>query len=296
VSQTEVPLVFWAANAMRHSPLERAAAAAAGGFDAISLFTPEAPACAEANGWTLPQLGRELASRGAPVSTLDPYLGWYPGFDPDAEGVETADLLRASQEEVLRYGAELEAPFLTLVGPFGGPDAEFDEIVESLAAFVDAAAAAGIRPHLEVVPTSKVPDLATAMALIDAVGRDELGLLLDTLHLARGGGKPADLESVPRERIFAIQLCDAPAEPITTDYMEEILHFRELPGDGGLDLDGYLRVLLAKGDLPPTGPEVFSDRLGALSAHDSALECGRKCRDFLDSVGAATRSPTGTGG
>lgn len=289
MSQTEVPLIFWAANAMNHSPLARAEAAVAGGFDAISLFTPEAPGCADANGWTLAELRRELVARGAGVSTLDPYLGWYPGFDPDGESGETAELLKATQDEVLHYCRELEAPYLTLVAPFSGPEAEFDRIVESLGAFADAAAAAGVRPHLEIVPTSKVPDLPTATALLDAVGRDNLGLLLDTLHLFRGGCAPEDLGAVPSERIFSIQVCDAPLRPVTDDYMEEIIHFRELPGDGELDLTGYVRAVLAKGDLPPLGPEVFSDRLAALSAEGSALECGRSCRALLDPLGVPTR-------
>lgn len=298
MSGTDVPLVFWAANAMQHSPLARAAAAAAGGFDAISLFVSEAPACAAANDWSLPQLRRELVARGTPVSTLEAYLGWYPGFDPDeATGaiadqltaVAIADLLRASQDEVLRYCSELEAPFLTLNAPFSGSDAQFDRVVEGLGSFVEAAAAAGIRPHLELIPTSKVPDLVTAMALVEAVDSENLGLLLDTLHLARGGCEPADLDAVPRDRIFSIQICDAPARPVTDDYMEEMLHHRELPGDGELDLADYVSRILAKGDLPPTGPEVFSDRLGALSALESALECGRKTRDFLGSLGAFTR-------
>jgi sugar phosphate isomerase/epimerase len=289
VSQTDVPLVLWAANAMNHPLLERAEAVEPGGFDSMSLFTADIDACTESTGWSLAKLRGELEARGGKVSAIDPYLGWYPGWDPASVEGEAAALLKATEGDVLRFGNELGAPFLTLVAPFGGPVPEFDAIVESLGAFADNAAKAGVRPHLEVVPTSRVADVATALALVEAVDRENLGLLLDTYNMARGGNDPSELDPVPIERVFHIQLADAAADQLGADYFEDALHYRELPGDGGLEITEYMRRFAAKGELPPIGPEVFSDRLGAMSALEASLECGEKCRGFLDSVGIGTR-------
>ena len=289
MSQTEVPLVLWAANVMNHPPLERADAVEPGGFDSMSLFTADIDACIASTGWTLAKLRGELESRGGPVSAIDPYLGWYPGWDPSTFEGEAAALLKATEEDVLRFGSELGAPYLTIVAPFSGPDAEFDEIVESLGAFADNAAKAGVRPHLEVVPTSKVADVATALALVEAVDRDNLGLLLDVYHLALGTNDPDELDPVPIERVFQIQLGDVVSEQLGPDYLGDAMHLRQLPGEGDLEITEHLRRLAAKGELPPIGPEVFSDRLGALSAREASVECGEKCRTFLDSVDIATR-------
>jgi sugar phosphate isomerase/epimerase len=289
VSQTDAPLVLWAANVMNHPLLERAEAVEPGGFDSMSLFTADIDACTETTGWSLAKLRTELESHGGPVSAIDPYLGWYPGWDPSTVEGEAAALLKATEDDVLRFGNELAAPYLTIVAPFSGPDAEFDEIVESLGAFADNAARAGVRPHLEVVPTSKVADVATGLALVEAVDRDNLGLLLDTYNMARGGNDPNELDPVPIERVFQIQLADAAAEQLGADYFEDALHYRELPGDGGLEITDYMRRFAAKGELPPIGPEVFSDRLGAMSSLEASLECGERCRTFLDAVGIGTR-------
>jgi sugar phosphate isomerase/epimerase len=283
-----VPLVLWAANVMSHDLFERAEAVSAGGYSAMSLFTADVEDCLSRTGQSLSQLRKELETRGGPVIAMDPYLGWYPGWDASKVKGEAARLLKATEEEVLRYGHELGAPYLTIVGPFDGPDAPFDEIVESLGAFADRAKEMGVRPHLETVPTSKVPDVATGLALVEAVNRENLGLLLDDYNMFRGGDDPSVLDAVPLERVFQIQIADAALTPLGADYFEDALHYRELPGDGELPIGAYIERLASKGQLPPIGPEVFSDRLNGLSAVEASRESGEKTRALLDSLGIAT--------
>ncbi|WP_428683163.1 sugar phosphate isomerase/epimerase family protein [Sphingopyxis sp.] len=109
------------------------------------------------------------------------------------------------------------------------------------------AAAAGLRACLEFAAFTTVGSMERAVDLIDAADCDNLGLLIDPLHLARTGGSPADLARVDPQRFPYAQFCDAPAHgPPPNDGPEiirEALDLRLMPGDGGLPLDELVTVL-----------------------------------------------------
>lgn len=277
-------MVLWAANVVQGGLMERAEAAAANGFGSMSVTALDLEGWVR-GGRSLAELRRRCERVGIGVSAVDPYLGWYPGWDPAGFEGEGAEMLRASEGEALRYGEELGAPFLTIVGPFDDERAEFAEVVESLGAFADRAARCGIKPHLEPIPGSRVDRLDYALALVEAVDRDNLGLLLDTYNLARGGESVEGVRSVPRRRVFQVQLADATYEQTGSTYFDDALHHRLLPGEGELAIDLYLEVLVEDGVLPPTGPEVFSDRLAELSTDEAAATAAGRCREYLRSLG-----------
>lgn len=124
------------------------------------------------------------------------------------------------------------------------------------------AAAAGLRASLEFAAFTTVGSIASATALLDAADCDNLGLLIDPLHLARTGGSPADLAAIDPQRFPYAQFCDAPASgPPPSDVPEiirEALDLRLMPGDGALPLD----ALLAQ--LPPATPLSVELRSAAL--------------------------------
>jgi len=286
MSVPDQELVLWAGCVIRHGLLERAEAVRAGGFSSLSVLTGELVAWEE-GGRSLAELRRELRAREAPISAIDPFVTWYPGYDPQAVDGEVALHLRASEDDVLRYCEELGARFITVVGPFVAPPADFERAVASLGRFADRAAKIGVSPHVEMVPTTRIPDLASAMALVRAVGRANLGLLLDTYNLCRAGVAISELDEVPRETVFQLQLADAPAQPIGHTYFDDALHRRQLPGLGELPLREIVERLTAKGPLPPTGPEVFADDLAAMSATSAGRLAGETTRAFLASLGGA---------
>lgn len=289
-------LVYWAGNSMPYSLLERAEGAAAAGWDTVSCFVGDLFDL-ERSGTSLSSVRARLDEIGVELNTLDPYLAWYPGYDPAAPvGVAVkygAPHLGATQDDLLRWAAELGATYVSTVAPFDDPsgeyenpaDASFEEIVESLGRYADAAASAGLRPHLEPIPTTKVPDLDTALALVGAVGRENLGLLLDTYNLGRAGLKPAELEKVPRELIFQIQIADAKRQAVGSEYFADAFSSRLFAGEGELEAVEMMRVLAAKGPLPPSGPEVVSERMDALEPASAAAESMAATRRLLAEIG-----------
>ena len=96
-----------------------------------------------------------------------------------------------------------------LVVSLGMPE---DAFVERLAQLCDRAAPAGVRCVVEFTPILSIPDLATALAVVRAAERDNAGVLVDNLHLARCGCSPADLVGIDPALLPYVQLCDAPLE------------------------------------------------------------------------------------
>jgi sugar phosphate isomerase/epimerase len=278
------PLVLWAGCLWKHGIIERAESMHESGFASMSLFMKDLQAWEE-HGGTLARLRSELDARHAPVSCIDPYLGWYPGFDPRAASGTRAAFLRATEEDVFRFVAATGAPSASLVAPYQDDGVPFDAVVDSLGHFADRSAAAGLRLHLEVVPTSNVPDLYTALRLVTAVDRPNLGLLLDTYNLARSGTDPREIDGVPRELVFAIQLADGAADPVNDDYRLDSLHNRRQPGEGELPVAEMVERVLRKGPLPPLGPEIFHDELSAVPARLAARRCAEATRRFLAALG-----------
>jgi len=124
-------------------------------------------------------------------------------------------------------------------------DPEFNRVVDNYARLCDLAAPYGLTCDVEFIPWIETADLAAAGALVKTAGRDNGGLLIDSLHFARAGCRVEELDQWPAEWFHYIQLCDAPAEaPKSVDGL--IYAAREerlLPGDGELDLMGVMRHL-----------------------------------------------------
>jgi sugar phosphate isomerase/epimerase len=267
--------------------IERAECLHGAGFSSMSVFMMDLAAW-EDHGGSLADLRAELDAREARVSCIDPYLGWYPGFDPRAVTGERAAFVQATEADVLRFADATGAPSVSLVAPYDEDDVPFNAVVDSLGEFADRAAGAGLRLHLETVPTSKVRDLETALRLVTAVDRPNVGLLIDTYNLSRSGADPEELVGVPRELVFGVQLADGTAQPLNGDYRFDSLHNRRQPGEGELPVADFVDRLMRKGPLPPLGPEVFHDDLAAMPAERASRLCAAATRRFLGGLSEVT--------
>jgi sugar phosphate isomerase/epimerase len=156
-------------------------------------------------------------------------------------GVSAADA-----EPLLAIGAELGAGLLLTAVE----DPEPERRAEVVAQLCRLARGYGLRCLVEPMVFSALRTPADALALLEAAGADDAGVLVDTLHLARAGAAPADLDALGAARLPYVQLCDAAsAEPATTDpaglrrAVEEAVSHRLPPGEGVLPLADVLRRL-----------------------------------------------------
>src|SRR6202008_1197698 len=135
--------------------------------------------------------------------------------------------------------AELGAPCVNSVSF----EPDFQRNVDQFGVLAETAAGFGIEVMLEFVPIFAVADLATAHRIVQAVGRPDLKLMIDTMHVARCGATADDLAAIAPEAHGYARLCDCPIKPVIPDYMDEAMHQRLAPGDGELALRDMLAAL-----------------------------------------------------
>jgi sugar phosphate isomerase/epimerase len=122
-------------------------------------------------------------------------------------------------------------------------ETDFQRNVDQFGVLAETAAQFGIEVMIEFVPIFAVADLATAHRIVQAVGRPDLKLMIDTMHVARCGATAQDLAAIAPEAIGYVQLCDCPVKPVIPDYMDEAMYQRLAPGDGELALRDMLAAV-----------------------------------------------------
>jgi sugar phosphate isomerase/epimerase len=263
---------LWAGTVGFTSPLaERFAAAAATGCRQATLSPPDVLRAA-ADGITAAEIGRQARDLGLDL-VIDPVMNWYPDREPSPSrfaGVSTDDALRMCEA--------LGVASLSAIAT-ASSDVPVPELARYFGRLCDRAAGFGARVHLEFIPFTIVRTLRIAWDLVRAAGRPNGGLVFDTWHFFRGEPQFDLLESIPGDRIFCVQLDDAPAK--AEGSLREETSRRLLPGDGQLDLVGAVRALHRIGALAWVGPEVISPALAAMPVLDAAALAMERTRAIM---------------
>ena len=97
-----------------------------------------------------------------------------------------------------------------------------------------------------------------AWQIVERAAHPALGLVLDSFHTLALADDPSGIADLPGERIFFVQLADAPLRSM--DVLSWSRHFRSFPGQGELDVGGFVRAVLASGYAGPLSLEVFNDQ------------------------------------
>lgn len=166
-----------------------------------------------------------------------------------ATGVTVGDiefLKLTPQTRVAEYdwlfdiGAELGAHHL-ITAPY---DPDLARLSDTLAALSEAGASRGVAILHEFFPWTEVPDLDTALRVIEAAGPD-VHLLVDSLHFDRSSSSLAQLAAIPPARLPFAHLCDAPvrAHYTTQELLFTAREARLAPGEGQIDLRGFVEAL-----------------------------------------------------
>ena len=154
-------------------------------------------------------------------------------------------------------------------------DPDLDRLADRLAAIGDLGARYGLSAVLEFFPWTVVPDLATRARLVEATGRADTGILVDTLHFARSGSTHEQLDAVPGITAAPGPCLRCPGTRATTT--EGLLHAgraeRLPPGEGGLDILAVLR------HLPPGIPIALEVPMAQLTREVGPEEVARRVRE-----------------
>jgi sugar phosphate isomerase/epimerase len=207
-------------------PAETVEVAALAGFGAVGIWFDPATWSSS----TARAVASRLAGSGVVALDIEPVI---LGRGPD------------HGEAIVDVAVELGVRHVLVAS---GP-AEPSEVVERFAALCDRAGES-VTMVLEFLPIFSIGTLAAAVSVVVEAGYANGAVLIDTLHLARSGGTPADLAGIELRLLPYLQIADAgalPIDPSPAGLREEALHGRLLPGQGDLPL---LDVLAAVPDVP----------------------------------------------
>ena len=228
---------------------DKLVAASAAGFDGIEIFEPDLVA----SPWAPKELTARCADLGLSIDLYQPFRD-LDSTDPERFA---RNLRRA--ERKFDVMAELGADTV-LVCSSVAPDAvaDIDRLAEQLAAAAALAGERDLRIAYEALAWGR--HVSTWDRSWDAVRRADspaLGLCLDSFHVLSRGGDPAGFADVPAEKLFFLQLADAPH--MDMDVLQWSRHHRLFPGQGAFDLPAFLGHVLAAGYIGPLSLEVFND-------------------------------------
>jgi sugar phosphate isomerase/epimerase len=119
-------------------------------------------------------------------------------------------------------------------------------VAERFADLCERGRGAGLVVVLEFLPIFGIATLGDALEVVALADQPNGGVLVDSLHLARSGGAPADLCAHRPELFPYLQVADAPALPLDASpsgLLDEALHGRRLPGQGALPLQDLVRTV-----------------------------------------------------
>ncbi|WP_105566675.1 sugar phosphate isomerase/epimerase and 4-hydroxyphenylpyruvate domain-containing protein [Microbacterium halophytorum] len=256
--------------------VEKLHACAAAGFDGVEIMDADLVAAPES-----PEEIRALCARlGLRIDMFQPFRD-FEGVD---EAALAANLRRAAAKfDVMeRLGTDLMLLCSNVATATTGDD---DTLVAHLRAIADLAAERGIRIAYEALAWGAyVDDYREAWRLVELADRDNLGVCLDSFHILSRGFDPEAIERIPGEKIFFLQLADAPA--LEMDVLQWSRHHRLFPGEGDFDLTGFLGHVLRAGYAGPLSLEVFNDTFRQTDVVRTAAHARRSLTWLADRTAA----------
>ena len=253
---------------------EKLAAIAAAGFDGVEIFENDFLAF---DGGPR-EVGRMVRDHGLEISLFQPFR--------DFEGMPEPQRSRAMDRAERKFDlmGELGTDLVLIcsnVSPvsLGG----IDRAAADLAELGERAAKRGIRIGYEALAWGRhVSDHRDAWEIVRRADHAHVGLIVDSFHTLARKIDPDTIRAVPGDKIFFVQLADAPR--IDMDLLYWSRHFRNMPGEGDLDVVGFMRAVAATGYDGPLSLEIFNDQFRGGSPRSIAVDGHRSLIALMDKV------------
>ena len=255
---------------------DKLVAAAAAGFDGVEIFEPDFVASPS----SAAEVRRRCADLGLTIDLYQPFRD----FDSTDPQRLAANLRRAEHKFAVMEALGTD---LILVCSSVSPDAVDDDgrIAEQLHTLGERAAARGMRVSYEALAWGRhVNTYERSWEIVRRADHPALGLCVDSFHILSRGSDPAGIRDIPGEKLFFLQLADAPH--MDMNVLQWSRHHRLFPGQGAFDLPAFLGHVLAAGYGGPLSLEVFNDvfrqadpRRAAVDALRSLLALAEAVRD-----------------
>ncbi|MGC2939203.1 bifunctional sugar phosphate isomerase/epimerase/4-hydroxyphenylpyruvate dioxygenase family protein [Brevibacterium sp. FAM 24638] len=256
---------------------EKLQAAATAGFDGVEIFEQDlivSPNSPEA----IAALAAEL---GLSLDLYQPFRD-FEGVD-DEQFAANLDRAEAKFQLMQRLGMTT----ILLCSNVATAAIDDDEVVvDQLRRLGDLAEKYGIDVAYEALAWGRfVSEYDRAWDLVKAADHPRIGTCLDSFHILSRGTDLSRIAEIPGEKIFFLQLADAPA--LSMDVLSWSRHHRVFPGEGSWDLTDFLARVAATGYSGPVSLEVFNDSFRQADTQRTAVDGLRSLRWLESNVSEA---------
>lgn len=255
---------------------EKLQAAATAGFDGVEIFEQDlivSPNSPEATAALAAGLGLSL-------DLYQPFR--------DFEGVDeeqfAANLARA--EAKFQLMKRMGMSTILLCSNVATATIDNDEVVvDQLRRLGDLAEKYDVDVAYEALAWGRfVSEYDRAWDLVKAADHPRIGTCLDSFHILSRGTDLSRIAEIPGEKIFFLQLADAPA--LSMDVLSWSRHHRVFPGEGAWDLTDFLTRVVLTGYAGPVSLEVFNDSFRQADTQRTAVDGLRSLRWLEANVSA----------
>ncbi|MGE0329892.1 MAG: bifunctional sugar phosphate isomerase/epimerase/4-hydroxyphenylpyruvate dioxygenase family protein [Ramlibacter sp.] len=253
---------------------QKLAAISAARFDGVEIFENDLLQFAG----TPRDVRRMAEDLGLSIDLFQPFR--------DFEGVGAAQLQRNLDRAERKFDLmqELGAP-LMLVCSNAQPDTSADRelIAAQLRALAERAGRRGLRIGYEALAWgTHTHRFAQAWEAVKLADHPHLGLILDSFHTLVLKDDWAPIADIPGDRIFYVQLADAPW--LQLDPLSHSRHYRCFPGQGEFPVVPFVGAVLEAGYTGPMSLEIFNDEFRASPARPTAADAMRSLQWLEEQV------------
>lgn len=253
---------------------EKMAAIAEAGFDGIEIFENDFLTFDASP----KEVGTMARDHGLEISLFQPFR--------DFEGMPEPQRARAFERAKRKFDLMNEmGTDLVLVCSNTSPLSlgGIDRAATDFRELGELAAKHGIRVGYEALAWGRhISDHRDAWEVVRRADHPNIGLILDSFHTLSKGIDPDTIRSIPGDRIFFIQLADAPK--IDMDLLYWSRHYRNMPGEGDLDVTGFMRAVAATGYNGVVSLEIFNDQFRGGSPKSISVDGHRSLVYLMDQV------------
>jgi 4-hydroxyphenylpyruvate dioxygenase len=253
---------------------EKLQAIAAAGFRGVEIFENDllsyqgAPA----------DVAKEIADLGLTLITFQPFRD-FEGM-PDAQRRRTFDRAERKFDLMQELGcASLLVCSNVSPEASGGIDraaADFRELGER-------AAKRSLKVGFEALAWGRhINDYRDAWEVVRRADHPAVGVVLDSFHIYARKTDLRQLNAIPGDRIFLVQLADAPW--LEMDVLSWSRHFRCFPAQGDLPLVDFMAAVVATGYQGDLSLEIFNDQFRAGPPRAVAVDGQRSLIYLMDQL------------
>ena len=253
---------------------QKLAAIATAGFDGVEIFENDLLVFDKSPA----EVGRIVRDHGLEISLFQPFRD-FEGM-PEPYRTRTFDRAERKFDVMQELGAELVL-VCSNVSPIalGGIDRAADDFHE----LGERAARRGLRVGYEALAWGRhINDHRDAWEIVRRADHSNVGLILDSFHTLARRIDINSIRSIPKDRIFLVQLADAPL--IDMDLLYWSRHYRNMPGEGDLPVTEFTRAVAATGYDGYLSLEIFNDQFRGGSTRSIAVDGKRSLVYLADRV------------